>query len=114
MISVSRNTNASGLFAPGTIQYAFSYFNRYGQESNIFYTTPLNYISFKDRGGSPEDSISNSFTIDMSMLDSNFEYVRIYSIHRTTLDAQPVVKKVVDVSLQESLDITETLSGFSS
>jgi len=62
-VSVLRDSRAVGNFAPGTIQYAFTYFNTYGQESNIFYTTPLRYISFNERGASPEDKVSNSFNI---------------------------------------------------
>jgi hypothetical protein len=34
-VTITRNTNSNGIFAPGTIQYAFTYFNKYGQESNI-------------------------------------------------------------------------------
>ena len=68
-ISVSRNTVAGGVFAPGVIQYAFTYFNKYGQESNIFYTSPLYYISYNNRGASPEDKVSNSFNIEVVNVD---------------------------------------------
>ena len=37
---VSVSKVVGGQFSPGTIQYAFTYYNKYGQESNIFYTTP--------------------------------------------------------------------------
>lgn len=89
---------SGGSFSPGTIQYAFTYYNRFGQESKIFYTTGLHYISREDRGGSPEDKISNQFKITISNCD-DFEYVRIYSIHRTSLDAIPTVKLVSDVKV---------------
>ena len=108
VIEIEKNTDGSGVFAPGVIQYAFSYFNRYGQESNIFHTTPLNYISQSQRGVSPEDSVSNSFTIKLSNLDRHFDHVRIYSIHRSSLDATPLTKKVADVSLKESINLNTT------
>ena len=95
-IDVSR-INGSGSFAPGIIQYAFTYFNSYGQESNIAYVTPLHYISYDNRGGSPEDKINASFKIDLQSLDTSFEYIRIYSIHRTSIDSTPTVKRVVDI-----------------
>lgn len=88
-----------GMFSPGTIQYAFTYYNKYGQESNIFYTTPIYYISPKGRGGNPEERVSNSFKIVVNNLDHNFEYLRIYSIHRTSIDAVPAVKRVIDLSI---------------
>lgn len=88
-----------GEFAPGVIQYALTYFNKYGQESNIFYVSPLQYISTEDRAGSPEEKINNSFKITITNPD-DFDYIRIYSIHRTSLDAIPTVKIVADLSLE--------------
>lgn len=87
-----------GEFSSGTIQYAFSYYDKYGQESNIFYVTPLYYISPKNRGGSPEEKVSCNFGIKIWGADENFDYIRIYSIHRTSIDAVPTVKLVTDVS----------------
>lgn len=89
----------SGEFPSGVIQYAFTYFNKYGQESNIFYTTPLQYISHKDRGGSPEEKVTNAFKINISNLDSNFKYLRIYSILRTSNNGPAIVKKLEDIEI---------------
>lgn len=97
-----KRIEGNGMFSPGTIQYAFSYFNKYEQETKIFYTTPINYISHLDRGGSPEDKISNSFEIKIENPDKNFEYIRIYSIHRTSIDAVPTVKIVEDVPVPKA------------
>ncbi len=97
-ISVEKMLGATGLFAPGVIQYAFTYYNKYGQESNIFYTTPLNYISYKERGGSPKDKIENAFKITVNNVDTNFEYLRIYSIQRTSIDATPICKRIQDIA----------------
>lgn len=88
-----------GSFSPGTIQYAFSYFNKYGQESNIFYTTELLYVSFHNRGGSPEDNIANTFHIKIQNVETKFDYLRIYSIHRTSIDATPATKLVTDIEI---------------
>lgn len=94
----------SGEFPAGVIQYAFTYYNKHGQESNIFYTTPLQYISYVDRGGSPGSKIANSFKLDISGIDRthHFDFLRIYSILRTSKDAVPLVKRVTDLPLQES------------
>lgn len=98
-VTIERNIVASGSFAPGVVQYAFTYFNRYGQESNIFYTSPLYYISYNNRGASPEDKVSNSFNIGITDVDRSFEYLRIYSIHRTSINAVPDVKRVADLAI---------------
>ena len=100
-IKVNKKIEGGGIFAPGCIQYAFSYYHKYGQESNIFYSTPIHYISFNNRAGSPEDKCSNSFEITISNPDTKFDFLRIYSIHRTSLNATPTVKVVADLNLSE-------------
>ena len=97
-VTIERNIVANGSFALGVIQYAFTYLNKYGQESNIFYTSPLYYVSYNNRGASPEDKVSNSFNIVVTNVDKRFDYVRIYSIHRTSINATPDVRRVVDLA----------------
>ena len=99
-VYVTKLLGASGMFAPGVIQYALTYYNKYGQESNIFYTSPLLYISHRDRGGSPEEKVENAFKIRVTNPDLHFDFIRIYSIHRTSLNGTPVCKRVQDISLE--------------
>lgn len=101
-ISIERNLVANGDFTPGVIQYAFTYFDKYCQESNIFYTSPLYYVSYNNRGASPENKVSNSFNIKIINPDSSFDYVRIYSIHRSSINATPTVKRVADLAIPTS------------
>lgn len=109
-VTVTRNDLASGLFSSGVIQYAFTYYNKYGQESNIFYTSPLEYISFASRGASPEEKISNSFTITIENADTRFDYVRVYSIHRASINATPNVLNVVDIPINPVTRAITTLT----
>lgn len=105
-ITVQKLTGANGMFAPGVIQYAFTYYNQYGQETAIFHTTPLYYISYKDRGAGPNTaSVNNAFKITAKNLDTSFDYLRIYSIQRTSLNDNAIAKRVQDISLS---DITDT------
>ena len=96
---------SSGSFNSGVIQYAFNYYNKNGQESNIVEVTPINYISYEDRGAAPNDYVSNSFKITINNVDTNFDYLRLYSIHRTALDAIPEVKVVKDIKVEEPKSI---------
>lgn len=111
-VTIERNIVASGSFAPGVIQYVFTYFNKYGQESNIFYTSPLYYISYNNRGAGPEDKVSNSFNIKITDIDQRFDYIRIYSIHRTSINATPDVRRVADLALSVN-KISYTDNGLS-
>lgn len=99
VVNINRDIVTNGNFSPGVIQYAFTYVNSYAQESNIFYTSPLYYISYNNRGANPEDKMGNSFNIAIDKVDKNFEYVRVYSIHRTSIDAIPTIKRVVDLAI---------------
>ena len=100
-ISITKRSSSTGIFAPGVIQYSFSYFDKYGQESNIFYTSPLYYTSFIDRGGSPEDRINTSFLINIDNSDTSFDYIRIYSTYRTSINSTVTAKRIVDLATSD-------------
>ena len=95
---------AGGLFPAGVIQYVLTYSFKYGQESNPFYTSELLYTSYKDRGGSVEDSINNAFKIEVDNIESRFDYINIYSILRTELNGTATVKQVIKIDLEEIED----------
>lgn len=101
----------SGSFSSGVIQYAFNYYNKNGQESNIVEVSPLQYISYEDRGADADDYVSNSFKITISNVDNHFDYLRIYSIHRTSIDATPSVKLVTDLVVGENTKLTYIDTG---
>lgn len=100
-VEIYKRYNSNGLFPSGITQYALTYYNKYGSETNIVHTTPLLYNTYKDRAGSPEDKISLSYKLIISDVDQSFDYLRIYSITRTSLDAVPTVKIIGDYSLKE-------------
>lgn len=113
-VTIKKDIIANGSFAPGVIQYAFTYFSKYMQESNVFYTSPLYYVSYSNRGTSPEDKVSNSFNILINNIDKNFDYIRVYSIHRTSINGTPVVKRVVNLAIPagDYKTYINTVSGY--
>lgn len=98
-VTVEPSYSNVGLFPSGVIQYAFTYCYKYGQESNIFYTTELFNIKFPDRGASPEEKVGISFNITIKNIETKFDYIRVYSILRTSIDATPTVKRVTDIPI---------------
>lgn len=91
--------NSGGEFRPGTIQYCFNYFNKFGQETNIVDVSPLYYISPKDSGLAADDVSGCSFGIILTGLNTNFEYVRLYAIYRSSENATPNVRVVGDYAV---------------
>lgn len=106
-VTVEKQFNTAGEFDPGVIQYAFTYYNEFLQETSIFYTTPLYYTSHLDRGGRPTEKVSNSFKITVTNPDTNFDYLRIYSIQRTAINDTPYVKRVQDIDLRKMKQIKQ-------
>lgn len=89
----------SGSFPACTVQYAMTYYNRNGQQTNVFYASPIFYASHNDRGAAADESISNSFTIKIENADPDFDYIRIYSIIRTTANSTPFCRILQDVPI---------------
>lgn len=105
-VSVQKVIGGGGSFAAGVIQYALTYYNKYGQETAIFRVTPLLYVSYSDRGVAPDDTVDNVFKITLSGLDTSFDYVRIYSIQRTSLNDTPITKRVQDIYIGNATAVT--------
>ena len=102
-VTITKRASSGGLFAPGVIQYAITYINKYGQESNIAYLSTLYYLAQSDRGASPEEKTTSSFEIKVNNPDYNFDYIRLYSIQRTSLNAEPLVKKLDDIPITKTI-----------
>lgn len=110
-VKVQKILGGGGLFPSGVIQYAITYYDKFGQETNIAHTTPLQYISFNDRGGSPEEKIDNSFKITISHVDTSFNFLRIYSILRTSLNGTPICKRIQDIEIKGQTTISFVDTG---
>lgn len=100
-VKITKKTDGAGLFPPGTVKYVITYYKKYGQETNIVYDSPLYYPIKGERACSPDELSGDSFEIKVTGLDLNhgFEYIRLYSIVRTTDNATPIVRIVADKEL---------------
>lgn len=106
IISVTKNPTG-GTFTAGTIQYAISYYYKYGAETNLFDISPVAYISHADRGGKPGETVGCSFTLEISNIDTSFDFLRIYTIERSSVDKTPICRKI-DININDSINIGDT------
>lgn len=88
----------TGEFPQGIIQYVFSYYDKHGRQSNLFAQSDLQYLAY-NKGVSPEEKVNCSFKIKIENVDKQFDYLRIYSIIRTSQNAVPTCKRVVDLEI---------------
>lgn len=107
-VSITKEYTGAGLFPAGVVQYFISYFRKFGQESNIVYSSDLVYSSFQDRGGSPEDTCTNLFRLQITGLDQSFDYIRVYSIVRTSHDSQVSAYIVGDYGIGDTVTVIDT------
>lgn len=103
-VDITRTTGGS--FTAGVIQYYITYFNEFMTESPIVYTSPLLYIAHTNRGANTNDKVNTAFKISLSNLDrNNWEYIRIYATHRTSLDATPEASIISEIRITDAMSI---------
>lgn len=96
-VNIEKIQGGAGQFPAGTVKYALTYFNKYGQESNVVWTSRLYYPTKGERGLAPEELSGDEFKITVNNYDKiNYDYLRLYSIIRTTDDSTPIVRIVED------------------
>lgn len=98
-VTINKINSGGGIFPVGVIQYIFTYINRYLQESNIFYVSPLYYLNKDNKGTQVGTTINNAFNININNADSNFEAIKIYSLIRTSVDSTPITKEVATINI---------------
>lgn len=90
--------DVGGHYYSGTVQYFFTYYNKYKQESNIFHQSPIYYCTEANKGAAPDAQTTNAFQIKITDYQEDFDFLRIYVVYRPTVDA-PEVRKVADIPL---------------
>ncbi len=101
-VNIERQQNGEGIFNSGTVQYIITYYEKFGQETNAVYVSPIYYISPNDRGGAPDETNTCSFLMQFSGIDISYDYMRIYSIQKSSESGTPLAHIVADVKISGS------------
>lgn len=100
-VEINKKYDGSGSFPSGVIQYYITYYNKFGQESNAVYVSPLYMISSEIGGGNEDDIHDCSFELLISNVDRKYDYIRVYSFIRTSINGTPSVSIVGDLNIQK-------------
>ena len=106
--SATLNTNVLGQFPGGVLQYGFTYSKRNGQESKLVWFSNLLYTTFygdtpaNNRAAGPDEITPSSYDINIQNADSNFDYINIYSVLRTSKDGGLIAKLVTKIDILQS------------
>ena len=108
--NITKTYDGNGMFPSGVIQYFISYYNKYGAETGIVWASDLQYITEYNRAESPDKTVNCSFTVALDNVDTSFEYIRLFSLYRTSYNGEVVAQLVKDVKINDnsSLSITDT------
>ena len=89
-VNIEKEYNGTGNFESGVIQYYITYYKKFGAETNTVYQSPLYYISPEDRGGAAGEVQTCSFKITITPKTDKFDYVKVYSLIRNSLNSVQV------------------------
>lgn len=108
-VKISKNFYGNGKFPAGTIQYFITYYNKFGAETGIIWNSSLHYIAPVNRGARADETVNCSFTIDITNFDKSYDYIRIYSVKRSSLNGPIEVNIVADnyIKTIDSLSIVD-------
>ena len=98
-VDITKEYKGAGDFPSGVVQYYITYYKKFGQESNVAYKSPIYYISSDDRGGEANTRQSCSFRLNITNVDTKYDYIRVYSLIRSSKDTIPEVYIVGDINI---------------
>ena len=96
LVTPTTSIVTGGNLINGNIQYVYSLYDLNGSESVLSPASNIQSIcNFMDGGPSGESS-GLSVQVDISSVDTTFEYIRLYSIHWQEKDQSPKITLIVD------------------
>lgn len=93
-VTIEKDYNLSGSFNSGTIQYFITYYNKFGNETCLCYNSDIQYLSVPDRGAKVDEKVICGFKLNISNIDTTYDYIRIYSYQRNSLNGEGIANIV--------------------
>lgn len=106
-VIIEKQHNGAGLFPSGIIQYYVTFYKKFGPETNSVYQSPLYYISPSNRGGQADEIQTCSFKLTLTPKNNDFDYIRVYSLIRSSYNAEPTVSIVGDVNISSANNLNQ-------
>lgn len=98
-VVVTKNYLKTGSFQAGVMQYFATYCNKYGIETCIVWQSDLQYITFPNRGAKYDEVVQCAFDFAINNLDTNYQYIRIYSTYRAGLNGAAEGRLVAEIPI---------------
>lgn len=101
-VKITKDYSKSGYFIAGIIQYFITYYNKLGVETPIVWSSDIQYISMQDRGAKPNEDVNCAFNFEISNVDSQYQYIRIYSVYRSSENDTADAKIVSEIKIEDN------------
>jgi len=88
-----------GNLIAGKVQYAYSLFNLHGIESVVSALSAPLSISLNMEGGESAEVMPLSAEVDITGIDTTFEYIRVYSIHYQEVNQVPKITLIYETQI---------------
>lgn len=101
-VKIQKLYNQDSDLPAGVIQYFITYYNENGAETKICQDTSLITLHPKDRGSKEDEKGNCVVQISISEYSTDFDYIRIYSAARSTLNGSISAHIVADLKIPDS------------
>lgn len=101
-VKIQKLYNQDSDLPAGVIQYFITYYNENGAETKICQDTSLITLHPKDRGSKEDEKGNCVVQISISEYSTDFDYIRIYSAARSTLNGSISARIVADLKIPDS------------
>lgn len=101
-VKIQKLYNQDSDLPAGVIQYFITYYNENGAETKVCQDTSLITLHPKDRGSKEDEKGNCVVQISISEYSTDFDYIRIYSAARSTLNGSISAHIVADLKIPDS------------
>ncbi len=92
-----------GSHTSGMIQYAYNLYNLNGSQTKLSSLSALLPLNNGDKGDPIDTPVNKSPIVQIENIDTNYEFIRLYSIKYSSLNATPEIKILVDQPVSETI-----------
>jgi hypothetical protein len=89
-----RQQISGGQHTSGAIQYVYNLFNINGGQTKVSTASELIFLGKTNNGGDINEIVGKTNIIEIDYIDSNYDYIRVYSIKYGSLNAVPIVSVI--------------------
>ena len=101
------NSFTGGSYTAGSIRYAYNQYSLNGAQTKISPLSQTYYLNDGNKGSNLDALVSKSFEVTLSPLDTEFDYIKVYSIKYDSLDNTPKVTLILDQPVNSNLVFTD-------